>query len=97
VCCCCCCCFQVAIYRARGGSARLGNLAEAARRLSEYLSTFCSDAEGWLMLHELYLLTQQYKRASFCIEELILINPMSYIYHVQARGHTPHCNAPLSL
>ena len=75
---------QVAVYRARGGSQRPGALAEAARRLSEYLTTFCSDAEGWLMLQELYLLTQQYKRAAFCIEELILINPMSYIYHIRA-------------
>ena len=36
------------------------------------------------MLHELYLAHQQYKRASFCIEELILINPMNYIYHIRA-------------
>ena len=36
------------------------------------------------MLHELYLAHQQYKRAAFAIEELILINPMNYIYHLRA-------------
>jgi hypothetical protein len=36
------------------------------------------------MLQELYLQSQQYKRAAFCMEELILINPMSYVYHLRA-------------
>jgi len=72
---------QVAILRARGGPART---ADAAKKLCEYLGTFCSDHEAWLMLHDLYLATQQYKRAAFAIEELILINPMSYIYHIRA-------------
>lgn len=72
---------QIAVCRAKGGPAKLG---EAAKRLSEYLASFCSDAEGWLLLHELYLLAGQYKRAAFCIEELVLINPMAYIYHIRA-------------
>ena len=72
---------QVALCRSRGGAARLG---EAARKLCDYLATFCSDPEAWLMLHEIYLLVGQYKRAAFCIEELILINPMAYIYHIRA-------------
>jgi len=69
---------QVAICRAR----RRPN--EAARKLVDYLQTFCSDHEAWLMLHDLYLGNAQYKRASFCIEELVLINPMNYIYHLRA-------------
>jgi len=69
---------QVAICRSRG------KLGDAAKRLVEYLKTFCSDAEAWLMLHEIYLTCQQYKRAAFCMEEQILINPMSYIYHLRA-------------
>lgn len=69
---------QVAVSRARGRH------ADAAKRLVEYLNTFCSDTEAWLMLAELYLIGQQYKRAAFCMEELILINPMNYIYHIRA-------------
>jgi len=71
---------QVAVCRAKGPR----GLAEAAKRLCEYLATFCSDAEGWLLLHDVYLACQQYKRAAFCVEELLLINPMAYIYHVRA-------------
>ena len=69
---------QVAVCRARG------KVADAVKKLSEYLTTFCSDHEAWLMLCELYLMSQHYKRACFCIEELILINPMNYIYHLRA-------------
>jgi len=69
---------QIAICRARG------RLDLAVKKLNEYLSTFCSDTEAWCMLHELYLMAQHYKKAAFCIEELVLINPMNYIYHVRA-------------
>ena len=58
--------------------------AAAVKLLNEHLSTFCSDTEAWLLLHELYLTVQHYKKASFCIEELILINPMNYVYHLRA-------------
>jgi len=69
---------QIAVCRARG------RVAEAVRKLNDYLQTFCSDTEAWLMLHELYLSAQHFKKAAFCIEELVLINPMSYIYHLRA-------------
>ena len=80
---------QVAICRSRG------KLGDAAKRLVEYLKTFCSDAEAWLMLHEIYLTCQQYKRAAFCMEEQILINPMSYICKQASRGSN-HISEPRS-
>ena len=43
----------------------------------------CSDADAWLELHALYLARQQARRAAFCIEELILVNPMAYMYHIR--------------
>ena len=61
-----------------------GRAPDAAKRLVAFLDTFCSDPEAWSMLHELYLSQQQYKRAAFCVEELVLINPMAYIYHLRA-------------
>ena len=61
---------QVAICRSQGRA------AEAARKLTDYLATFCSDHEAWLMLCEIYLAAQVFKKASFCAEELVLINPM---------------------
>ena len=68
---------QVAILRAQGRP------AEASRRLCEYLQVVCSDADAWLELHALYLARQQARRAAFCIEELILVNPMAYMYHIR--------------
>uniref|UniRef100_A0A7S4B6H6 ER membrane protein complex subunit 2 n=1 Tax=Chrysotila carterae TaxID=13221 RepID=A0A7S4B6H6_CHRCT len=68
---------QVALLRGRG------RYAEAARRLVDHLAVVCSDAEAWLQLADLYLLQQQYKKAAFCMEELILLNPMNYMYHVR--------------
>ena len=69
---------QIALHRQKG------EVKEAVKKLNDYLTTFCSDMEAWVMLHELYLSAQKYKEAAFCIEELVLINPMSYIYHVRA-------------
>jgi len=68
---------QVALCRARGKP------AEAASRLIKYLDIVCSDTEAWLQLMVIYLGAQQFKRAAFCTEELILINPMSYLYHLR--------------
>ncbi|KAL3926856.1 MAG: hypothetical protein SGPRY_003103 [Prymnesium sp.] len=68
---------QIAICRARGKT------NEAASRLVKYLDTVCSDAEAWLQLAAIYLNAQQFKRAAFCMEELIMINPMSYLYHLR--------------
>lgn len=68
---------QVAVFCGRG------RLAEAARKLVEYLVTFCSDNEAWIMLADVYLSAQQFKRAVFCTEELILANPVSYLLHVR--------------
>ena len=30
-----------------------------------------------------FILAQAYRRAAFCIEELILLNPMAYMYHLR--------------
>ncbi len=68
---------QVALLRARGRP------AEAARKLVDHLGVVCSDADAWLVLCDLYLSQQQYAKAKFCMEELLLLNPMAYIYHVR--------------
>jgi len=68
---------QIALCRARGKT------AEAASRLVKYLEVVCSDVDAWLQLASIYLGVQQFKRAAFCMEELILINPMSYLFHVR--------------
>mmetsp|Transcript_70624 Transcript_70624/g.193749 ORF Transcript_70624/g.193749 Transcript_70624/m.193749 type:complete len:325 (+) Transcript_70624:70-1044(+) len=68
---------MIALCRARGQP------GEAASRLVKYLDMVCSDTEAWLQLSAIYLNSQQFKRAAFCTEELILVNPMSYLYHLR--------------
>ncbi|EEB17578.1 conserved hypothetical protein [Pediculus humanus corporis] len=66
---------RVAIFKSKG------NIHEAIRELTEYLKKFMSDEEAWQELSELYLLEQDYAKAAFCIEEVILINPHNHLYH----------------
>ncbi len=68
---------QVALCRSRGRN------AEAAKKLTVHLDTFCGDTEAWLLLCEIYISQQLYRRAQFCMEELLLLNPMSYLYHLR--------------
>eukprot|EP00308_Calcidiscus_leptoporus_P025224 CAMPEP_0119375940 /NCGR_PEP_ID=MMETSP1334-20130426/37568_1 /TAXON_ID=127549 /ORGANISM="Calcidiscus leptoporus, Strain RCC1130" /LENGTH=324 /DNA_ID=CAMNT_0007394371 /DNA_START=16 /DNA_END=990 /DNA_ORIENTATION=- len=56
---------------------------EAACKLVNHLNFVCADADAWLVLADLYLQQQQHRKAAFCVEELILINPMNYMYHVR--------------
>ncbi|PNF28033.1 ER membrane protein complex subunit 2 [Cryptotermes secundus] len=71
---------RIAILRARG------KIPDAIKELTEYLkkhicSRFMSDQEAWQELCELYLLEQDFARAAFCMEELILHNPHSHLIH----------------
>ena len=56
---------------------------EAINQLTLLLDTFPNDSEGWAELAELYLSQDMYSQASFCLEELILLQPNSH--HVHAR------------
>eukprot|EP00310_Coccolithus_braarudii_P019050 CAMPEP_0183338942 /NCGR_PEP_ID=MMETSP0164_2-20130417/6054_1 /TAXON_ID=221442 /ORGANISM="Coccolithus pelagicus ssp braarudi, Strain PLY182g" /LENGTH=323 /DNA_ID=CAMNT_0025508869 /DNA_START=55 /DNA_END=1026 /DNA_ORIENTATION=- len=68
---------QVACLRARNKP------SEAAKKLVEHLNVVCADADAWVQLADLYLQQQQHRKAAFCMEELILINPMNYMYHIR--------------
>ena len=68
---------QVAILRA------MGKPEAAAAKLTSHLDVVSSDVQSWLALSDIYLQLSQYRRAAFCIEELILLNPMAYIYHIR--------------
>jgi len=54
---------------------------DAIRELSEYLKTFMNDQEAWLELCDLYVQEQEYGKAAYCMEELILANPHNHLYH----------------
>lgn len=44
-----------------------------------FISRFMSDQEAWHELCDLYLQEQEYAKAAFCMEELILHNPHSHL------------------
>ena len=56
-------------------------IAEAVKELNEYLKKFMGDQEAWTELAELYISQQEHKKAKFCMEELILVNPHNHLFH----------------
>lgn len=56
---------------------------EAIRELCDYLRKFMNDQEAWKELCDLYILELDYQRAIFCMEELLLSNPLSHVYHTR--------------
>ncbi|KAI0231077.1 ER membrane protein complex subunit 2 [Lamellibrachia satsuma] len=56
-------------------------IAEAIKELNNYLKDFMSDTDSWMELCDLYLSEQDYGKAAFCIEELILSNPRNHLFH----------------
>lgn len=56
---------------------------EAIKELCDYLKKFMNDNEAWKELCELYMLEQDYAKAIFCMEELLLSHPLSHIYHAR--------------
>ena len=65
---------KVAVLRQQGETQR------AIAELNRYLKEFMSDTEGWMELCDLYILEQDYAKAAFCCEELLLHNPNNHIY-----------------
>jgi len=66
---------KIAILKAQGDTSR------AVQELVKYLRVFMSDQEAWLELSEMYSLEQEYSKAAFCMEELLLHNPHNHLYH----------------
>ena len=66
---------KIAIHRAQGENIK------AIEDLNRYLEDFMNDGEAWMELCELYVLEQDYTKAAFCCEELILQNPHNHLYY----------------
>ncbi|GJQ69254.1 hypothetical protein Trydic_g6397 [Trypoxylus dichotomus] len=65
----------VAIFKAQGRN------VEAIKQLTEYLKTYMTDIEAWQELSELYIAEQDFQKAAFCVEELILHSPHNHLLH----------------
>merc|ERR1719150_3706364 len=66
---------KIAILKAQGENGK------AIMELVKYLKEFMADGEAWMELCDLYILEQDYAKASFCCEELILQHPHNHLYY----------------
>lgn len=49
--------------------------------MQTHIFRFMSDQEAWHELCDLYLQEQEYSKAAYCMEELILHNPHSHLIY----------------
>ncbi|XP_022701194.1 ER membrane protein complex subunit 2-like [Varroa jacobsoni] len=56
-------------------------IPEAIEKLCDYLKKFQSDQEAWLELSNLYIIENDFAKAAFCMEELIMAQPHNHLYH----------------
>jgi len=68
---------KIAIYKAQGDTGRV------VQELTKYLKVFMSDQEAWMELCDLYIQEQEYNKAAFCCEEVLLHNPHNQLYHLR--------------
>ena len=54
---------------------------DTVNELKEYLDVYMSDQEAWMELAEMYISLQEFHKAAFCLEELILTHPHNHLYH----------------
>jgi len=66
---------KIAILKAQGENGK------AITELVKYLKEFMADGEAWMELCDLYILEQEYAKAAFCCEELILQHPHNHLYY----------------
>ena len=66
---------KIAILKAQGDNQK------AISELVKYLKEFMADGEAWMELCDLYILEQDYSKAAFCCEELILQHPHNHLYY----------------
>ncbi|XP_014677490.1 PREDICTED: ER membrane protein complex subunit 2-like [Priapulus caudatus] len=58
-----------------------GKTSDAIVELNAYLKQFMSDYEAWMELCDLYISENDYAKASYCMEEVLLSNPHNHLYH----------------
>jgi len=56
----------------------LSNIKEYTEFLTEYLKVYMDDVDIWFELSDIYLLTNNFNKAVFCLEEVLLFYPNNY-------------------
>jgi len=68
---------RIAIFKGQN------NIDAAVKELTKYLEYWSSDADAWQELAQIYISLTKFELAKFCMEELILLVPENYLYHLQ--------------
>merc|ERR1711973_713279 len=55
-------------------------LSKLNQEFPDYLKFFMADQEAWMELSDLYINQQEWNKAAFCVEELILHSPFNHLY-----------------
>jgi len=66
---------KIAVMKAQG------RMSDAIKELTDYLKKFMNDTEAWQELSHLYLSEQDYGKAAYCVEELILSFPRDHLFY----------------
>ncbi|KAK9878919.1 hypothetical protein WA026_003743 [Henosepilachna vigintioctopunctata] len=66
---------KVAVLKAQN------RIPDTIKELVDYLKIYMADSEAWQELSELYISENDFNKACFCIEELILHNPHNHLLH----------------
>jgi ER membrane protein complex subunit 2 len=61
----------------------LTNIKEYTEFLSEYLKVYMDDIDVWFELSDIYLLSNNYNKAIFCLEEVLLFYPNNYAVYTK--------------
>lgn len=71
---------KVAALRSRGTEE---DMRLAIMSLNEYLNIYPTDGDGWKELAEMYLEQQQLESARKALEEVVMLQPVSYLPHLK--------------
>lgn len=61
----------------------LTNIKEYVEYLNDYLKIYMDDVDIWFELSDIYLLTSNYNKAIFCLEEVLLHHPNNYMIYTK--------------
>jgi ER membrane protein complex subunit 2 len=56
---------------------------DAISMINKYLEINQIDEDAWMELCDIYLSRQNFQKAQYCYEELIVINPQNYQYNIK--------------
>jgi len=76
-------CHQLASKRLVAIAKGKGETEKAVELLKEYLELHMADADAWIDLASIYVATCEYRFAAFCYEDLILLQPYNWLYHIK--------------